>query len=51
MSDSFSMALTTFSGLFDGIKEIDKRLDTAEIILLLVTANFLNSRYCYSVEM
>lgn len=32
-------------------KEIDKRLDTAAIILLLVTASFLNSRYCYSVEM
>ena len=32
-------------------KEIDKRLDSARIILLLISAGFLNSRYCYGIEM
>jgi hypothetical protein len=32
-------------------KEIARNLDTAEIILLLVSADFVASDYCYSVEM
>ncbi|BAU44961.1 hypothetical protein O77CONTIG1_04807 [Leptolyngbya sp. O-77] len=32
-------------------KEIDDNLDAADIILLLVSADFLNSDYCYEVEM
>ena len=32
-------------------KEIDKHLNTTDIILLLVSADFLNSDYCYSSEM
>ena len=32
-------------------KEIDTNLSTADIILLLVSASFLASRYCWSVEM
>jgi hypothetical protein len=31
--------------------EIDKNLNTAEIILLLVSADFIASKYCYDVEM
>ena len=31
--------------------EIKKHLDTAHIILLLVSADFMNSDYCYSTEM
>jgi hypothetical protein len=31
--------------------QIDKRLDEADIILLLVSADFLASDYCYAVEM
>ena len=31
--------------------EINKHLDSAQIILLLVSPDFLNSNYCYSVEM
>ncbi len=31
--------------------EIDKHLDEAQIILLLISASFLASEYCYSVEM
>ncbi|UST92749.1 toll/interleukin-1 receptor domain-containing protein [Pseudomonas siliginis] len=31
--------------------EIDQQINDADIILLLVSANFLNSRYCYSIEM
>ncbi|HZT99342.1 MAG TPA: toll/interleukin-1 receptor domain-containing protein, partial [Ktedonobacteraceae bacterium] len=31
--------------------EINNRLHTADIILLLVSADFINSDYCYSVEM
>jgi hypothetical protein len=31
--------------------EIDTYLNTADIILLLVTPNFLASEYCYSIEM
>lgn len=31
--------------------EIDYQIDSADIILLLVSATFLSSRYCYSVEM
>jgi TIR domain len=30
---------------------IDENLEQAEIILLLVSADFINSRYCYSIEM
>jgi hypothetical protein len=31
--------------------EIDQQINDADIILLLVSANFLNSKYCYSIEM
>ena len=31
-------------------KEIDTRLDTSNIILLLISASFLSSRYCYEIE-
>jgi hypothetical protein len=31
--------------------EIDKKLNTADIILLLVSADFMVSDYCYSIEM
>jgi transcriptional regulator with XRE-family HTH domain len=31
--------------------EIDKHLQTADIILLLISPNFLESEYCYSIEM
>jgi hypothetical protein len=31
--------------------EIERQLDTANIILLLVSADFIDSDYCYSVEM
>lgn len=31
--------------------EIDRQLDTADIVLLLVSADFLASDYCYDVEM
>lgn len=32
-------------------QEIDAQLNEADIILLLVSASFLSSRYCYSIEM
>lgn len=32
-------------------QEIDKHLDKAQVILLLITAKFLSSKYCYSIEM
>ncbi len=32
-------------------KEIDAQLDTAHIILLLISAHFMASNYCYTVEM
>lgn len=32
-------------------KEIEKHLDTANIILLLVSSDFMASDYCYSIEM
>jgi len=32
-------------------KEIDLHLDTAEVILLLVSPDFMASEYCYSIEM
>ena len=32
-------------------KEIDKNLESADIILLLVSADFMNSDYCYELEM
>ena len=32
-------------------KEIDRHLQSADIILLLVSSSFMNSDYCYSVEM
>jgi TIR domain len=31
--------------------QIDKHLDTANVILLLISANFLSSDYCYDIEM
>ncbi|MQT85808.1 TIR domain-containing protein [Pseudomonas sp. FSL R10-2964] len=30
---------------------IDAQIDAADIVLLLVSASFLSSHYCYSVEM
>src|SRR5688572_2831891 len=30
---------------------IDQNLETAQIILLLISADFLNSDYCYEIEM
>jgi hypothetical protein len=35
----------------DQALEIDKHLNTADIILLLVSSDFLHSNYCYGVEM
>jgi hypothetical protein len=35
----------------DWVKTIDQHLETASVILLLVSADFLASDYCYSVEM
>ncbi|HEU5381899.1 MAG TPA: toll/interleukin-1 receptor domain-containing protein [Ktedonobacteraceae bacterium] len=35
----------------DWAREIDEHLNTAQIILLLVSSDFINSDYCYSVEM
>ena len=32
-------------------REISKQLDLAQIILLLISPDFMNSKYCYSVEM
>jgi hypothetical protein len=32
-------------------KEIDSNLNTANIILLLISPDFMHSEYCYSVEM
>lgn len=32
-------------------REIDKHLNTAQIILLLVSPDFMDSDYCYSIEM
>jgi len=31
--------------------EIDEHLETAKVILLLISANFIASDYCYDVEM
>lgn len=31
--------------------EIDEHLDTASIVLLLISSNFLASDYCYDIEM
>ena len=31
-------------------REIDKHLNTAQIILLLISPDFMNSEYCYNVE-
>src|SRR5919199_6180295 len=33
------------------INEIDKRLDTADIVLLLVSEHFINSDYCWGTEL
>src|SRR5438105_15040382 len=35
----------------DWAKTIDTHLETASVILLLVSADFLASNYCYGVEM
>jgi hypothetical protein len=35
----------------DWMQEIDRHLNTAQVILLLVSEHFLNSDYCYVVEM
>src|SRR5437763_1951947 len=39
------------SGGTEWEREIDKHLNTADIVLLLVSPDFLNSDYCYSIEM
>jgi tetratricopeptide (TPR) repeat protein len=31
--------------------EIEKQLETADLILLLISADFINSEYCWSIEM
>jgi TIR domain len=31
--------------------EIDRHLDTSDIVLLLISPDFMNSDYCYSIEM
>lgn len=31
-------------------REIDKHLNTAQIILLMISPDFMNSEYCYNVE-
>src|SRR5437588_12178849 len=35
----------------DWVKEIDSNLNTANIILLLISPDFVHSDYCYSIEM
>src|SRR3989440_12323769 len=35
----------------DWAKAVDTHLETASVILLLVSADFLGSDYCYSIEM
>jgi tetratricopeptide (TPR) repeat protein len=35
----------------DWEKQINQHLDSADIILLLISSDFLASRYCYSIEM
>jgi TIR domain len=35
----------------DWATAIDRNLELADIILFLVSANFIDSRYCYGVEM
>lgn len=35
----------------DWKQEIDKHLSTADVVLLLISPNFMNSDYCYSIEM
>src|SRR5438309_11086755 len=32
-------------------REIDKHLNTAQIILLLISPDFMDSDYCYGIEM
>src|SRR5262245_34476443 len=32
-------------------RQIDEHLDSAQIILLLISSNFVASRYCYDLEM
>ncbi len=32
-------------------QEIDKHLETSDIVLLLISPNFMSSDYCYSIEM
>lgn len=39
------------SGGAEWSKEIDKHLNTAHVILLLVSPDFINSDYCYGVEL
>src|SRR6266516_803515 len=35
----------------DWSQEVDEQLDSASIILLLISADFMASQYCYSTEM
>jgi hypothetical protein len=35
----------------DWAKEIDKNLEAADLVLLLISADFMASRYCYGIEM
>ena len=48
------IALWDYGNIIPGVEreqEIDKHLDEAQIILLLISASFLASKYCYKVEM
>src|SRR6266702_2131337 len=42
---------TNISAGIEWEKEIEKHLDTAHIILLLISPDFMTSEYCYSKEM
>jgi internalin A len=35
----------------DWAKEINKNLEVADLVLLLISADFMASRYCYGIEM
>jgi hypothetical protein len=48
------IALWDYGNIIPGAEreqEIDKHLDEAQIILLLISSSFLASKYCYKVEM
>ena len=35
----------------DWANEINKNLEAADLVLLLISADFMSSRYCYGIEM